>query len=217
MRQGILRGETLDQLRDRILPKIDMRKVAPGARPMIVTARRNAEALVRTSTMTVANDAHFAAYDANADIMEGFEWSATLDKRTCAVCAAMDGLRWDLHDQPIGHSRPFPGMPLHWNDRCSPLPITRSWEQLAQEAGGNTKLARDLDKIPRGERASMDGPVSGDTTYEGWFADQDPSRQLEILGPGRFALYQKGNLGIADMVSGQGAPLTLKELAAKVR
>ena len=215
MRQGMLRGETIDQLRDRVLPKIDLRKVAPASRPMIMTARRNAEALVRTSTMQVANDAHFAAYRANADIMAGFSWMATLDNRTCESCAVLDCLQWDLEYQPIGHSMPFPGMPLHWNDRCTSLPVTKSWEQLAKEAHGNSTLAKELDKIPHGERASMDRPVSGNTTYETWFKDQDRERQMEILGSGRLAIYEKNGLSLSDLVDGRGNPMTLEQLRAR--
>ena len=68
MRQGMLRGETVTQLR------------AP-----IWTARRNAEALVRTYVISTANAAHMAAFEANADIMDGVQWCSTLDVRTCLV------------------------------------------------------------------------------------------------------------------------------------
>jgi hypothetical protein len=215
MRQGMLRGETITEMRDRILPKVDLRRIAPESRPLIWTARRNAEALVRTSVMQVANDAHFAAYQANADIMAGFAWMATLDKRTCIRCAYYDQKQWDLQNQPIGHSDPFPGMPLHFSDRCMPYPITKSWEQLAREAHGNSTLAKELDKIPVGDRASMNGPVSGDTSFESFFSGQDRTWQEEYLGPGRMRLYESGKLSLSDMTDGKGSPYTLDQLRGR--
>jgi hypothetical protein len=212
----MLRGETIDQMRDRILPKIDLRKVAAESRPLIWTARRNAEALVRTSVMQVANDAHLAAYQANADIIEGFSWCTALDGRVCPRCAHFADKKWDLDYKPIGHSDAYPGMPLHWGDRCTPLPVTKSWEQLAREAHGNSTLAKELDKVDPGERASMNGPVSGDTTFESWFASQDKDWQESYLGPGRMKLYESGKLSLADMTDGKGSPYTLKQLDSKI-
>jgi len=208
MRMGMMRGETVDQLRNRILPAVDLRKVQPGSRSLIQTARRNAEALVRTSAITINNAAHQAAYDANADIMEGVEWVSTLDTRTCLSCASLDGKTWDM-----GESHPIPS--LHWNCRCFLAPKTKSWEQLAREAGGDTRLAAELDKIPPGDRASMGGPVSGGTTFEQWFKDQDEATQREILGPKKWEIWDRSGLTLNQMVSGDGRELTLAQLKAR--
>jgi len=43
----------------------------------------------------------------------------------------------------------------------------------------------------------------------------DRERQLEILGPGRMGMYERGKLGFSDMVRMDGSPMTLKELEAK--
>lgn len=208
MRQGMLRGETLDQMRDRILPKVDLRRIAPESRPLIWTAQRNAEALVRTSVMAVANDAHMAAYAANSDIIASLQWIATLDPRTCISCGQQDLQTWDM-----GANHIIP--PLHFGCRCAVVPTTKSWEQLAREAHGNSTLAKELDKIPPGDRASMDGPVSGDTSFESWFAGKDRAWQEEYLGPGRMRLYESGKLTLSDMTDGKGSPYTLKQLVAR--
>jgi hypothetical protein len=81
------------------------------------------------------------------------------------------------------------------------IPVTKTWEELAKEAGGDSDFAKKLDGIPGKERASMGGPVAADTTYESWFAEQDRERQLEILGPGRMGMYERGTLGFSDMVN----------------
>jgi SPP1 gp7 family putative phage head morphogenesis protein len=218
MRQGMLRGETLTQLRDRIMgqgipgvnavgKKVDLRKVQPQLRAPVWTARRNAEALVRTSVITTANAAHEALYAANADIMDGLSWCSTLDYRTCPSCGALDGKTWTF-----GETHPSPS--LHWGCRCTILPKTKSWEDLAREAHGNSRLAKELDKMAPGDRASMGGPVSGSLTYQDWFDELPAARQEEILGPGKLALYRKGKLGFTDLIDQRGNPLTLEELKA---
>jgi SPP1 gp7 family putative phage head morphogenesis protein len=224
MRKGMMRGENITQLRDRIMGqnipgvnavgKVDLRTIPVEDRGVFWAARRNAEALVRTSVISTANTAHMEAYKANADIMGGLEWLSTLDNRTTPICRAMDGLRWTMDLEPIGHDRPYPGATAHWGCRSTTMPVTKTWEQLAKEAGGNTAMAKELDKIPLGQRASMGGPVSGDLTYEKWFAQQSEKQQKDILGPGKFDMWQKGKLGFTDMVNQNGNPLNISQLEA---
>jgi SPP1 gp7 family putative phage head morphogenesis protein len=208
LRQGLLRGETVVQMRDRIVPKVDLRRVKSGDRSIVVTARRNAEALVRTTAITVANEAHMQAYKANSAVIAKVQWMATLDPRTCESCGVLDGKAWALDE-----SHPNPA--LHWGCRCCLVPVLKSWEQLAKEFGGDPEKAKILDDIPRSTRASMDGQVASTMTYQDWFAEQSEDRQREILGPGRFALYKKDGLSLTQMVDGRGNPLTLKQLRAR--
>lgn len=209
MRQGLLRGESITDLRDRIVPKKDLRlKVNAPEASVIRKARRGAEAMVRTSAISVAGQAHLDAYKANADILAGVTWMATLDARSCPRCGALDGQEWTLDE-----AHPVPA--LHWNCRCFLAPRTKSWEQLAKDAGGDTKIARLLDEMPAGTRASMGGQVDS-MTYEEWFAGLNATRQEEILGPGKYALWKKGGLGFSDMISQTGNTLTLDQLRKKV-
>lgn len=210
MRQGLLRGESITDLRDRIVPKRDLRlRENAGEASAIRKARRGAEALVRTSAISVANQAHMDAYQANADILAGVTWLATLDMRSCPRCAALDGKEWTMTE-----AHPSPA--LHWNCRCMLLPRTKTWEELAKDAHGNSKVARALDQMPPGTRASMGGQVDGNLTYEGWFDSLSQDRQMEILGPGKYELWKKGNLGFTDMLDQRGNVLTLDELRKKV-
>lgn len=72
VRMGMLQGQTGDEM-------------AREVRDMMGTSMRNAQALVRTSVITTNNAAHMALYEANADVLKGVQWSATLDTRTCLV------------------------------------------------------------------------------------------------------------------------------------
>ena len=194
VRSGMMRGATGDEM-------------AREVRDMMGVSMRNAQALVRTSVITVNNSAHMAAYEANSDIIEGVTWCSTLDPRTCASCGALDSKTWKL-----GESHPVPS--LHWGCRCVILPQTKSFEQLASEAGGNTELARKLDQMSEGTRASMNGQVAASTTYEDWLSSRSPAMQQKILGPARYRLLQSGKLMLRDLTDMRGHELTLKELAA---
>ena len=72
VRGGMLRGATGDEM-------------AREVRDAMGIAMRNAQSLVRTSVISVNNAAQVALYDANADLLNGVEWTATLDRRTCLV------------------------------------------------------------------------------------------------------------------------------------
>lgn len=94
------------------------------------------------------------------------------------------------------------------------LPVTKSWEQLAREAHGNSTLAKKLDAMSPGTRASMDGQVSAKTTYEDWLSTRPEAMQRQILGPARYRLLESGKLKLADLTDMRGNELTLKELRA---
>ena len=193
VRSGMLHGATGDEM-------------ARTVRDLMGVLMRNAQALVRTSVITVNNAAHMACYEANSDIMAGYQWVATLDPRTCPSCGALDGKVW-----PWGDSHPVPS--LHWGCRCMGCGVTKSWEQLAKEAGGNTELARKLDQMPEGTRASMDGQVAVSNTYDKWLAGKTEAEQKAILGTKRFNLMQKGKLTLRDLTDQRGNELSLKALA----
>lgn len=72
VRQGLVGSETNQQIVKRVRESIDISK-------------RNATTLVRTSVMTVANEARQSVYEDHADVIKSLIWSATLDARVCFV------------------------------------------------------------------------------------------------------------------------------------
>lgn len=116
-------------------------------------SKRNAETLTRTAVQSVSNDARIATFAANADVVKGIEWLATLDDRTCPICRALDGLQWELNadgsiGDPIGHSKKFPGSVAHFQCRCTQISVTRSWDELNGNSDKNAKPAEPDDDVP---------------------------------------------------------------------
>ena len=191
LKMGMAKGETIPELVRRIFPNpvhlAEAQNSGLPTRDIIRTAKRNAEALVRTSTLTVMREASMDVYAANADVVKGVQWCATLDDRTTPLCQRLDGKVWLLPDyEPDGHNEPFPGMSAHWNCRSAILPELKSWEDLAREAGGDTEWARKMDEFQEGagggvQRASKDGYVDARLSYEEWKRGRDAKTGAEHL------------------------------------
>jgi hypothetical protein len=233
MRLGFLQNETVHDLVKRV------RGTATGARHqyewkgkkrtfvefeggIMDTGTRQAEALVRTSVHSIANDVRLASYSKNADIIKGLQAIATLDTRTTDICRARDHHAWYLETlKPIPPTKePWPGPPgWHWGCRTTLIPLTWSWAELAARAKASKAartLARKIDKnIPEGTRASMDGQVSKELKYEDWLKGQPEDVQRDVLGPGRYNLWKSKGLTFEQMVDQRGNSLTLEELAKK--
>lgn len=186
---------------------------------------RQAEALVRTSIQNIANDVRMQTYEANSDIIKGVQALATLDTRTTDLCRARDHKSWEQDDLgdwvPVGdNDEDWPGPPpWHWNCRTTFLPITYSWSELASGSSkSQQKLAAKVDdNTDEGFRASMDGQVAQSMNYDEWLQNQTVATQKEVLGPGRYDLWQGGNgkLTFEQMIDQRGNPITLAQLQAK--
>jgi len=86
--------------------------------------------LTRTEIMRASNLGALAVYEANQDILRGWEWVATRDERTCPTCAALDSkvFRFDSPQlQPPSGSHP--------GCRCTVVPVLRN-EDLMREVEG---------------------------------------------------------------------------------
>jgi SPP1 gp7 family putative phage head morphogenesis protein len=74
--------------------------------------RDRALTISMTETHRAARAAALVNYEANADAVEGWQWSSARDMRTCPLCWAMDG-------RIFKHGKP---MPAHVRCRCVALP-----------------------------------------------------------------------------------------------
>ncbi|MGB0963402.1 MAG: minor capsid protein [Mycobacterium sp.] len=186
---GIAGGETNEQIIRRLRGTARSR-FTDGAMEI---SRRNAEAIVRTTANHVSTHARQATFEENQDVVDRVQWVATLDTRTTLVCASRDGKTFPVTSGP----RP----PAHYNCRSTVTPVTKSFRDLGI----------DLDEIPDGTRASIDGQVPAARKYEEWLKGQSKSRQLDVLGPQRLALWEKG-VPFRRMLNAKGDELTVKQI-----
>ncbi len=200
IRQGIAQGETNSQIIARVTG-------TPGAVGAMDAARHNVAALVQTTTQTVANDARMAVFDSNQDIIEGLVWFSAMDGHVCPRCIALSGRKWrNTEDhEPIGHSVPFRNPPIHWNDRCVLLPVTKSFKDLGV----------DIPEVPDGQRASRYGPVGSRAVFGDFLSRRSTQQQDEQLGAGRAQLWRDGKITLNQLIDGKGRELTLAQLKAK--
>jgi SPP1 gp7 family putative phage head morphogenesis protein len=235
MKEGIARGETVDELVKRVRGTR-----ANGFKDGVMkTSRAKAEALVRTSTQQVSNNARRATYENNTDVIKAVQQVSTLDLRTSDICIARSGLQWSLPNyEPIGHSIPHKGgPPVHWNCRSTEIPVTKSWGELSKtgiKQDGPGRPATDLDKVFRerlkkqgfsqeqidkavkNARASMDGEVADDLNYMDWLKGKPKTKQQEVLGKSKWELWQKGKVTKKQLINQNNRPLTVDELKRKV-
>jgi hypothetical protein len=88
------------------------------------------------------------------------------------------------------------------NCRCTTVPVTKSFRELGL----------DVDEVPAGTRASMNGQVPATQTYEQWLRRQSAEVQDDVLGVTKGALFRRGGLKIRDFINNAGKEYTLDEL-----
>lgn len=156
--------------------------------------------IVRTAVAQISNSARMAVWEANEDVIKGYQWHATLDSRTRLEHAARDGAAWDsktkkgINDK--GKERKYAKPPYGWNCRCILIPILK------------------MKNAPAGTRSSIDGAIPNTIDFEKWFAGKSPEFQKEYLGEGRLKFYNNG-VKLSELIKSNGDVLTLKELREK--
>lgn len=156
--------------------------------------RRNIDTIVRTALTDTASHARQATFDRNSEVIKGVMWVSTLDTRTSDICMGRDGEVFPIDSGP----RP----PAHMRCRSTVVPVLKSWKELGI----------DLDEVPEGTRASLNGQVPAHTTYGEWLKRQSREIQDEALGPTRAGLFRSGKVTIDRFVGRRGQTLTLAEL-----
>ena len=82
-----------------------------------------AHRLVRTETMHCLNQSCLQRYK-DAEIKKVSFWAAK-DERTCEICGAMHGKKYDIEKAPV--------LPVHPNCRCTYLPVIENEEDLREQ------------------------------------------------------------------------------------
>lgn len=103
--------------------------VTNGSNPRVVAAmldkalnipRWRALTIARTESLRVYRSANLQTYRQNVDVVSQWMWLSARDGRVCPFCLSMDGTLHDLDED----------MDSHPNDRCVPVPITKSWDDI---------------------------------------------------------------------------------------
>lgn len=81
--------------------------------------------IARTEQLRAYRSASLQSYQANSDIVRGWQWRASPSRRTCPVCLAMDGTEHPL-EEPFGS---------HPACRCTPVPLLRNQPAPPHETG----------------------------------------------------------------------------------
>jgi SPP1 gp7 family putative phage head morphogenesis protein len=202
VRQGLLTGEPTPAIAKRLIGSLQFGEEAKTVRQLIAAggqatavADNQVIALIRTSINQVANTASQQVYEANQDITKKYRYVATLDTRTSARCAALDGREFEYGKGPMP--------PQHFNCRSTTVPII------------------DPDILPpstTATRASKDGQVPINQSYGEWLSKQPRSAQADALGPGKVAYFNRlakkygPRDAIAKLVRDDGSELTLEQL-----
>jgi SPP1 gp7 family putative phage head morphogenesis protein len=196
---GLVEGESVAQIAARL------RGTAAGrfADGTFETIRRDAVKVVRTAANHVVNDARQATYRANADIIKGYQWVATLDDRTCPICGGLDGQVFPLESPKTRQP------PAHINCRCSTVPVTKSFRELGLDADEPT-----FTRAARSRIGEATGQVPATVTYPEWLRRQPVDVQNDALGITKAQLFRSGRLEIRQF-SDRGRVLSLEALRRK--
>jgi SPP1 gp7 family putative phage head morphogenesis protein len=168
---------------------------------IVETYRNRLVAIARTETQRVANDVALATYAENTDVLSGVQWLATLDSRTCLVCAPLHNRVWRydaLGRLPRGFSPP----PRHPRCRCFASPLSRSWRDLGFD-------------VPASRRAYFTDKPAKETTFDAWLKRQSRDVQLEVFdSEARLDAWRSGALKLSQF-SDAGRVLGVGELRSR--
>ena len=171
-------------------------------------SRAQANALVATGINAVSNKARVDSYEENSDVLKGYQQISTLDNKTSDICISYSGMAWDFDGNPLPGTNPpttLPfngGPPRHFNCRSSLIPVSKSAEELGLPPR----------TIAPGTRASMDGQVPDDITFDAFLKSKPAAFQDQLLGKSRAKLWRDGRIGLTQLVDQTGRPKSVQQL-----
>jgi len=214
IRQGVFSGESTQEIARRMIGNLEFGQKAKTSRQLALAggertklANHQIRTIVRTSVNQVQNQASQAVYAANSKVAPKYEYVATLDSRTSAVCRDLDGKQFAYNKGPTP--------PQHFNCRSTTVPVV--------DFDGLQKKYPSLEKPPVGKvvtRPSATGRVPQNTKYGDWLLQQDKKLQVKTLGNAKKVQYFKrlakkegsGQKAIKKFVRDDDSERSLKDL-----
>ena len=181
VRTGLLSGETTESIVSQLIGKLQFGQGAKtnqqyllAGKEVLNMASHQIRTVVRTSINQVSNAASQQVYKANEDITEKYKYVSTLDSKTTALCASLDGKEFEYGKGPEP--------PQHFNCRSTTVAVI-DYDALK-------KMGWDFDVPKEGRRAADGGMVPANETYGKWLYGQRKAgtkftpgvRQIEALG-----------------------------------
>ena len=206
IRVGITEGESIAKIARRLRGRLQFganqemtaRAQALAGGTGMKLANNQVSTIVRTSVNQVQTMANQAVYSANQDITKKYEYVATLDARTTALCGSLDGRKFKYGEGPEP--------PQHFNCRSTTVPIIDD---------------DDLRRRFPDTRPSEVGRVPQDLSYPDWLK-RNPNMQTQALGnKKRFFNYlintknKSPRDAMRQILRDDGTELSLKDLIKK--
>ena len=191
VRQSIIQGKTNKEVTDAL-------------KGILNTSSRNARTLALTGIATVTNQVRQQTIKENEDIFKGQKAVVTFDGKTSDICKSYSNSSWDMEGKILTGTKAFRLPGYHFLCRTILLPIIKSFREL----GIN------LDEMKGATKASMDGQIPKDMTFDEWLKTKPKSFVESTLGKGRAELFLDGKINLSQLTDLRGNPLTIKELVA---
>jgi SPP1 gp7 family putative phage head morphogenesis protein len=231
IRLAVTQGETLDQ----IVRRIRGTKANNYEDGVVSITRRNAQAVARTAVNHVSNSARQEVWNANADIISGVRWVATLDGRTSPVCRGRDGLIMPINEGPrppahvgcrsttvpVLHGEAIVGQRPTVTDKRTRSARERDFRAEAREEAGDKwkgmseKQRQDAVRAKRADWTAKNvGQTPSNQTYDQWMRKQPAAFQDEVMGKAKAQMFRDG-MTMDKFVDEKGKAYTIDQLKAE--
>lgn len=193
-------------VKEGMIDNLAVNKIADNIGRSVDLPKAQLKTLSRTAITETSTNINNATYKLNEDVIDGYQYVATLDGRTSLICANLDGKTFRLNDQR--GVRP----PQHFNCRSTTIPIVKSHEDLMNTKSSRISKRR-LSRVKGGTRASMNGQVPSKTNFEEFFKQQDNDFKLAILGDKRrVEIFNTGKLKFSQFSTRDGKLVSISRL-----
>lgn len=162
--------------------------------------------LTRTAITETSNFVSNTTYKLNDDVVQGYQYVATLDSRTSLICGRLDGKVYSLDNKNA------PQPPQHFNCRSTTIPVIKSTNQLLN-TDNNRLQKRKIARLTDSRRASINGQVPAKLTYSEWLKTQSNDVKLAVLGSQkRVTVFNSGKVKFSQFSNKDGKLISLKQL-----
>lgn len=195
-----------DVVKKGMTENLAVNKIAKNVGDSIDLPSAQLKTLSRTAITETSSDISNATYKLNEDVLDGYQYVATLDSRTSLICGRLDGKVFRLDDKR--GVRP----PQHFNCRSTTVPIVKSYEDIRDTKSPRISKRR-LQRISKSKRASFNGQVPSETNFPKFLSEQDDSFKLAVLGnKRRVEIFNTGKLKFTQFSTKTGQLVSINKL-----